>query len=285
MSGAGGAYYNENEGGAAMNDAPFIRVVDLEATGFDAPEHAPVEVGVCDLVARVDLAGGWDWSLCELHNGWRAALLDPGRAIPPETSAIHHLIECDLVGAEDWRAGLIRLVGGVTRPAAFAAHSAKMEQQWCTPELVGEAPWVDTWKCALRAWPDAPGHGNQVLRYWRRPRGIDRNLAAPAHRAGPDAYVTAFLLRELLAAQPLDRLIEWSAEPALLVRVPFGQPPERGGSRGLKWNEVDDGLLYWTLERDFDESILFTVSHEIARRNAERDAAEPADLSDDEVPY
>ena len=59
----------------------------------------------------------------------------------------------------------------------------------------------------LRAWPDAPGHSNQVLRYWRQ---VDRNayprIPREAHRALPDAIVTAFLLRDLLEDQPLERL-------------------------------------------------------------------------------
>jgi exodeoxyribonuclease X len=267
--------------------APFIRVVDIEATGFDPAEHAPVEVGVCDLAPSFDLLGEPDWSQSSLRNGWGGSLLNPKRTIPPETSAIHHLIECDLVGAPDWEQGLIAYVGGVTRPIAFAAHSLKLERQWCTPDLVGDAPWIDTYKCALRAWPDAPGHGNQVLRYWLRPLGIDRHLASPAHRAGPDAYVTAFLLRDLLAQHPLHTLIQWSTEPAILIRVPFGKRPEEGGSRGMKWSEVDDSLLYWTIERDFGEDILFTVEREIERRKADTAASAtlPYGSGNEEEPF
>jgi len=36
-----------------------------------------------------------------------------------------------------------------------------------------------------------------VLRYWRN-LVLDPALAMPPHRAGPDAYVTACLLAELL---------------------------------------------------------------------------------------
>lgn len=277
-------------------EAPIITVVDLETTGFEAaPElggHAPIEVGWCRLGAPRDLVGDPDWTQAELwEHGWRSELLDPGRSIPPEASAVHHLVADDLADAEPWRQGLARWIGRISRPAAFAAHSAKMERQWCTPELVGPAPWICTHKCALRAWPEAPGHGNQVLRYWLMPRGLDRATAAPAHRAGPDAYVTAFLLRELLRIHPLARLLQWSAEPAVLIRVPFGKRPEEGGNRGLRWTEVDDGFLHWTIERDFSEDILHTVGLEIARRKALADEAAAhcrpghADLDDDRVPF
>lgn len=98
-----------------------------------------------------------------------------------------------------------------------------------------------------------------------------------AHRAGPDAYVTAFLLRELLAQHPLSTLIQWSQEPAILIRVPFGKRPEEGGSRGMRWTEVDASLLYWTVERDFSEDVLFTVRLEIERRAAEAKKAADAE--------
>lgn len=99
----------------------------------------------------------------------------------------------------------------------------------------------------------------------------------PAHRAGPDAYVTSFTLRELLRLHPLHRLIEWSSEPALLVRVPFGKPPAEGGSRGMRWTEVDDSLLHWVACRDFSEDILHTVRIEMARR----EKAEAVSVGDD----
>lgn len=245
----------------------LIRVVDLETTGFAPPEHAPVELGWCDLVAGEDLLGAADWARAEIDpDGWRSRLLRPGVPIPPETRAVHHILPCDLIDAEPWRSGIVRWLGGISRPAAFAAHNARFERQWCGDELVGPAPWICTYKCALRAWPEAPGHANQVLRYWRNPEGLMRERALPAHRAGPDAYVTAFLLRELLRRHPLDELLRWSDEPAILSRVTFGKRPEEGGSRGLKWSEIDDGLLHWVLDRDMGEDINHTARLEYARR-------------------
>ena len=49
---------------------------------------------------------------------------------------------------------------------------------------------------ALRVWPEAPRHSNQVLRYWRGMR-LDHARAMPPHRAGPDAWVTAHILADL----------------------------------------------------------------------------------------
>ena len=69
------------------------------------------------------------------------------------------------------------------------------------------------------------------------PEHLDRAAGLPAHRAGPDAYVTAHHLRDMLALAGLETLLAWSAEPALLVRVPFGP------FRGRRWQELDDATL------------------------------------------
>lgn len=251
----------------------LIRVIDLETTGFEPPEHAVVEIGWCDLTAdRADLAGG--------PIGWRAGLpsavfINPGRPIPPETSAIHHLIDEDVSGGFVWAEAAPQvlnpdlIVPSDEAPIALAAHSAKFERLWCTDDLTRGLPWICTYKCALRLWPDAPLHSNQGLRYWRRPVGLRREFAEGAHRAGPDAYVTAFHLRDMLDLASVEDLIKWSSEPALQVRCQIGK------NRGQKWSDLDDGFLEWVAVRDFDEDVLFTVRHELDRRAkaAESEAA------------
>jgi exodeoxyribonuclease X len=237
-----------------------LTAIDLETTGFTPPDHAPCEVGWTDLVARsTDLAGApssWD-----IITG-TGVYCHPGRPIPPETSAVHHIIDDDVCNAAPWSAALraVAAPDSALAPDVFVAHSAKFERQWITDELTGGKPWICSYKCALRLWPDAPSHSNQALRYWRKPAGLDRQVAFLAHRAFPDAYVTAFLLRDMLQEATVEQLIQWSNEPALLVRVPFGQ------SRGQRWTEVDFGFLNWVLARDFDEDVMHTAAHERERR-------------------
>ena len=50
-------------------------------------------------------------------------------------------------------AEILQPEGGVV---ALAAHRAAFEQRYCTPRLTGGAPWICTWKSALRVWPDLP---------------------------------------------------------------------------------------------------------------------------------
>jgi exodeoxyribonuclease X len=254
-----------------------IRVVDLETTGDAPPDHAVCEIGWCDVKStRQDLI--------ERPSGWEvglplAQLINPRRSIPPETAAIHHIIDEDVAGSPTWD----QVASHVLDPAyalgeepigAFCAHSIKFERRFISDEAIRGLPWIDTYKCALRLWPDAPSHSNQTLRYWRKPIGLDRDLARLAHRAGPDAYVSAFHLRDLLDLAEVPDLIKWSNEPALQVTCHIGK------QRGMKWRDVDVGFLYWLLDKDFDEDVLFTARTEIERR--EHEHARPVEPEDED---
>lgn len=228
-----------------------IRVIDIETTGIDAAEHRVCEVGWCDLTAHGEVLLG------------ESVLINPERPIPPEASAVHHLIDADVAEAQTWPAFCQshRRVAEVELQA-LAAHNAKFEQSYCAALAPSEMPWICTYKCALRLWPDAPSHSNQALRYWRNPAGLARLIADRAHRALPDAYVTAFLLRDMLQMDgvTVEKMIEWSSQPALQVTCHIGK------NRGRKWSEIDSGFLRWLLDKDFDEDVLFTAQTELRRR-------------------
>jgi exodeoxyribonuclease X len=233
-----------------------LRVIDLETTGRNASDGGVVEVGWQDLV---------------LDGGPASMLINPGRKISPETSAIHHIVDEDVAGAPPWHLAAQRILKpeAPQRVIALAAHRAAFEQRWCLAALTRGTPWICTYKCALRLWPDAPTHSNQGLRYWRRPSGLDRETGLPAHRAGPDAYVTAHHLRDMLALASLDRLIAWSAEPALLPRIPYGS------HRGRNWRDLDEAALGRILQGQSgnDADLLFSARMERERRGG---AVQPA---------
>jgi exodeoxyribonuclease X len=215
-----------------MTSRTVIRVIDLETTGSRPSDSGVVEIGWQDVLVSEGPP--------ILLGPPGALLVDPGVPISPQTAAIHHIIDEDVAGSPAWLEAAARIL----RPEdpglhieAFAAHRASFEQRWCTDRLTGGQPWICTYKSALRIWPDAPSHSNQSLRYWRKPAGLDRATGMPAHRAGPDAYVTAHHLRDMIEAAGLAALLEWSAEPALFVRVPYG--PERG----QRFDALDEATL------------------------------------------
>ena len=74
--------------------------------------------------------------------------------------------------------------------------------------------------------------------------------------------MTAHHLRDMLSLVGVDRLLAWSAEPALLVRVPFGP------SRGRAWRDLDDDALARIIggESGGNVDVLFTAKTERARR-------------------
>ena len=231
-----------------------LRVIDLETTGDSFRNGGVVEVGWQDLAPEAD--GHW-----ALQGGPESRLVQPGCPISAVTSAVHHIVDEDVAGAPAWT----ELAPAVLQGAglvALAAHRAAFEKRWCLPPLTGRARWICTYKCALRLWPDAPSHSNQGLRYWRRPLGLQRAAGLPAHRAGPDAYVTAHHLRDMLSLASVGQLLAWSEQPALLVRVP------NGALRGRRWDELDDGQLDRVLSGEWgqNQDMLFTARQERARR-------------------
>lgn len=237
-----------------MSDAAprFVRVIDLETTGSRPPAHGVVEIGWQDVVEGAD--GRW-----AVAGPGGARFVDPGRPIPAVTMAVHHIEDADVAGAGRWDAVAPEVMRATPRPQALAAHRATFEQRFCTPALTGGLPFVCTWKCALRLWPDSPSFSNQVLRYWRRPAGLVRETGLPVHRAHPDAYVTAHHLRDMLNTVPLATLLAWSAQPGLLPRVPAG------AERGRYWRDLDEAALA-RLAADRDEDVRFSAGHEQARR-------------------
>lgn len=227
-----------------------VRVIDLETTGNAASDVC--EIGWQDVVRGID--GRWLVSA-----GRGAVFVDPGRPITPQTMAIHHISDADVAGARFWKDSAPPILKPADGVAALAAHRAAFEQRYCTARLSGGARWICTWKCALRLWPDMPGFSNQVLRYARMPEGLDREIGLPAHRALPDAYVTAHHLRDMLNVVSVEQLLVWSDQPGLLPRVPAGP------DRGKPWTRLAKDTLM-ELAADRDENIRFSAQTELDRR-------------------
>lgn len=205
----------------------IIRVIDIETTGIDAASHKVIEIAAYDVHAdqkRLERVG--------------SHLVNPDRPIPPEASAVHHLIDADVAAAEPFDA--VWKNYSVNAPIYYAAHNCDFERAYL-PTSDG-MQWICTYKCALRLWPDAPSHGNQVLRYWMGldgAAGFDRETAARAHRAEADAYVTAWILMRLLDQFAIGDLLTWTNEPRAHPRLTFGK------HRGLKWAEIPSDYLLW----------------------------------------
>lgn len=230
-----------------------LRVIDFETTGMEPPAEV-VEVGYCDLIGDDQV-----WEV-----GQPVSWLCGAAAIPPECRAVHHITAAEVAGLPPFAESRGRLFNDGPLLSALVAHNFAFEEQF-----LGEhgALTICTLKAALRVWPDAPGHSNGVLRYWLEDRGLltlDHDTAMPPHRAGPDAYVTAHILKALFAAGATGKeMVAWTREPRLMSTCPIGK------FRGKPWAEVEAGFLRWML----DQATMETDLKWNARRELDRRAA------------
>lgn len=223
----------------------IIRVVDFETTGIEPPAEV-CEVGICDLHLEdraIDAPISW---LCGVG------------AMPPEVRAVHHISLAECAGKAPFDPSAISAPG----IAAVTAHNAAFETKFFLPTV----PVICTYKAALRVWPNAPSHSNGALRYWLEDQGAiapDHDATQPAHRAGPDAYVTAHILSALFNTGATGReMVAWTKEPPVLPTCPIGK------FRGKPWSEVEGGFLGWMLRQETMEADLkWNAEREIARRS------------------
>ncbi len=232
-----------------------IRVIDFETTGFDADDKV-IELGWCDYEVETKKIGD---PVSELFHV---------EAIPPESRSIHHIGLADIPSsAQPFDAFASVLMPADTMAITFfAAHNSAFECQFLGD--LEHRRMICTYKAALRVWPDAPSHSNGALRYWLEDEGkisLDSSKAYPAHRAGPDAYITAHLLKALFEAGSTGRdMVTWTNSPALLPRCPIGTP-----WRGMKWAEVDHGFLKWMANKpDMEPDHRWNAQRELDRREA-----------------
>lgn len=235
---------------SAHSPRRIIRVIDIETSG-GAPPAEIIEVGWVDLV---EVGGAWTLQ------GRGERLFKPARGIPPENRAIHHITEREIgTDAEACTAEALAAILLRDEPCALVAHNAAFERRFIGPDSSGATPWICTYKAAVRAWPNAPRHSNQVLRYWLN-LDLDPAAAMPVHRAGPDAFVTANILLALLEHNLIEQLIGWTAEPRLYPTIRFGR------HRGEAWSNIPADYLKWLASKGADIDTKTCAEEELRRR-------------------
>jgi exodeoxyribonuclease X len=204
-----------------------IRIIDIETTGTDPAKDSIVEIASVDLLRDGTITNRM------------STLVRPAIPVPPESSAVHHLIDADLADAPRLEDVLDQFRGA----DAYVAHNADFERSFLE-DVLGDALWACTYKCALRIWPELLSHSNQALRYrvgLINPFGIDRHTLSP-HRALSDAVVTAALFGEIIKHATWPEIVRWSSEPALLSVLRFGK------HRGERFDAVPIEYLRWIVE-------------------------------------
>lgn len=228
----------------------IFAITDLETTALELPAAEIVEYAVITKPGDI------------VHTG----LVKPVGPIPAESSSVHHIISEDVENAPYWSVASQLVQAALAAADVAVAHNAEFEKKFLAA-LVPDKPWLCTFKCALRAWPDAPTHSNEGLRYWLG-LGNDRGRAGmqKPHSALHDATVTELILDRLLVKHSLETLQQWSNEIAVLPRCPIGK------WRGHKWSEIDYGFLEWVLWKAYDmrDDVKHAAKLELQRRAEDR---------------
>ena len=239
----------------------ILRVIDFETNGFAPPDEV-LELGWCDLIREGD--GPWEVGETE------SLLFGATSPLKPEVRAVHHISPAEIAGKDPYTVDCITARAVTDGVSALVAHNWSFEGQWVPDEHLGDLRTICTYKAALRVWPDAPSHSNNALRYWLEDNGVielEHDRTQPVHRAGPDAYVTAHLLRALLEKTTGREMVAWTREPPLLPRCPIGK------FRGKPWAEVETGFLKWMLGQDsMEKDLKWNAGRELDRRQSARTA-------------
>lgn len=228
------------------NVSTFV-FIDTETSGIDdEPSH------VVELAAREIVSDGL--TNLGLIRSWTFRPPEPDR-VSARASAIHHLTDASLAGCPvfDEAAWKLAVSDDVNYVVAHNVIFDRAQVAKVVPSAV-HATWLCTLKMARVAWPDAPSHGLQALRYHL---GLTGDLSGERHphRAGYDVAVGSWLLAALLEKFSEEEMIRISSQPSLLSKIGFGK------HRGSRWRDAPRDYLAWVVRQDFDEDVLHTARY------------------------
>jgi exodeoxyribonuclease X len=234
----------------------IIVTLDTETTGL-LPEDQVIEIGWVMRDLKTKSKSRW------------STLIKPTVPVHPSARGAHHILDTELAPACTMRAHRERLYERLTKADVLAAHNLEFDVRMLLQSGMRDYDLpkmrICTWRCARHLWPDAPGYGNQTLRYHFN---LNVHPNGPPHRALPDAEVTDALLQHMLKINTPERLIELTSTMILQTKVGFGK------HKGKLWSEVDISYLYWLTrphhDPPFDDEIKHIANHWIQQRSPKK---------------
>src|SRR5690348_1583641 len=122
-------------------------------------------------------------------------MMNPGIPIPPEVSAVTHIVDEDLVDKLPDTEVLREVARYIPESHILVAFNSKFDASFL-PLFLGRR-WICAYRLARHLYPDAPKHSNQFFRYLFK--GSKLNLRGlESHRALADAIVTKFVFEKLV---------------------------------------------------------------------------------------
>jgi DNA polymerase-3 subunit epsilon len=231
----------ESVGGPALTEGTVRRaaIIDTETTGMDSKVDRIIEIGIVvfEYAAETGEVGP--------VVGHLSALEDPGRPIPPEAIAIHHITDEMVRGKRFDDTAVAQLLEGVS---LVIAHNAKFDRPFLEARfpLFMKMPWA----CSIRdvEWREW-GYSSSALEFLAYRTGFFYD----GHRAEIDCRALLGVLARPLdhktKAQALKALLDHAREKTFKVSAlnsPFESKDLLKG-RGYRWEP--DGKV-WALELD-----------------------------------
>lgn len=205
-------------------------IVDVETTGLDSEADQIIELGV--VVFEYGAATGQVGAVVGRYSG----LEDPGRPIPPESTAIHHITDEMVSGKRLDDEAIVELLHGV---GLVIAHNASFDRAFMEARL----PFFEGfhWACSIRdiAWRDR-GYGSSALEFLSYRTGFFYD----AHRAETDCLALLRVLAGPLGdsgTPALHALLESARQTSYRVAA-LGSPFDSKDAlkaRGYRWNSED----------------------------------------------
>lgn len=221
-----------------------LRVIDFETTGIpdEESQHSVVEAAYVDINAE---------NRTKVKNF--TSFVKPSTPMSIEALATHHISEknanekgilwddcCGILLEKDHDEEII-----------YVAHNADFEKKFFDPR---DVKWIDTYKVALKLYPDAPGYSNQILKYYLGVHDCPTDHHPP-HRALPDCEVTACIILRMGFEVSFNEMIKISKEPPYLTKMTFGK------HKGERFEDIPMDYLKWVLRQsDIDEGVIAAIN-------------------------
>jgi exodeoxyribonuclease X len=177
--------------------------------------------------------------------------------ISPKAQASHHIrADCLKPGRAIPRDDAVKKLLDIIEPDTFiVAHNSEFDSKFL-PEIINQ--WICTYRAAKKLWPNAPGHSNQVLRYWL---GINPDLsiattvkARAPHQALYDVATTTGILLKLLENRTPAELYQLINSPTRLTTIDFGK------HKGTPFEQIPRDYLIWLRNQPrLDQDLQYTI--------------------------
>lgn len=222
--------------------------LDVEATGLLKESDRIIEVGAV-LFCQENYIKEFQ------------TLINPERAIPQESQAIHNISD-EMVQGKPLMKEILPILHDFVGDRIIMGHGIQFDIDMLNKEAeragltlrFGEHGTIDTLRLA-RLYGESPSNSLEVLRQ-------HFNIQAEgAHRALSDVIVNCQIFQRLTRDfRFIEQIFETLTRPILMKNMPLGK------HKGRPMKELPLDYLRWAVRQEFDQDLLHSIQTELMRR-------------------